>query len=217
MNNLIDKYRIFGRKKGRKKFQHTDYNFHKKYLLNLNTDFYNNKIILDIGSGRGENALCLAQQFPEKLIIACEIYKDGNISLYNQLIDKKINNVKIFNQNVLILFENSNLNILLEEVWILFPDPWPKKRHHKRRLINDTFFNIVHSKLIRGGEMIIVTDSISYFISILNSVYKSKIFRWKNDKPKDWQCSNTDLIQTKYYQKSINYNRKSMIIILSKI
>ena len=71
MNKIINKYQIFGRKKGRKKFQSIDYNFSKSYLLNLDTDFYNKKVILDIGSGKGENTIYLAQKFPEKLIIDC--------------------------------------------------------------------------------------------------------------------------------------------------
>ena len=62
----------------------------------------------------GENALYLAQKFPEKLIIACEIYVDGNLNLCNKLMEKNnINNVKIFNKNILILIENINLKILL--------------------------------------------------------------------------------------------------------
>ena len=89
MNKLINQYQIFGRKKGRKKFQSIDYDIIKNYLLNLDTDFEDKKVILDIGSGEGRNALYLAQKFPEKLIIACEIYIDGNIHLYNQLIKKK--------------------------------------------------------------------------------------------------------------------------------
>ena len=217
MNEVINNYKIFGRKKGRKKFQDIDYNVSKNYLLNLDTDFNNKKVILDIGSGEGENTVCLAQKFPGKLIIACEVYKDGNINLCNKLMEKKINNVKIFDKNILILLENNNLKILLDEIWILFPDPWPKKKHNKRRLINDAFFTKLNFKFVFGGKVIIVTDSISYFISILSSVYNSKNFIWINDKPQNWQYSNTDLIKTKYYQKALNCNRKSMIVILSKI
>ena len=217
MNEVINNYKIFGRKKGRKKFQDIDYNVSKNYLLNLDTDFNNKKVILDIGSGEGENTVYLAQKFPGKLIIACEVYKDGNINLCNKLMEKKINNVKIFDKNILILLENNNLKILLDEIWILFPDPWPKKKHNKRRLINDAFFTKLNFKFVFGGKVIIVTDSISYFISILSSVYNSKNFIWINDKPQNWQYSNTDLIKTKYYQKALNCNRKSMIVILSKI
>ena len=217
MNKIISKYNIFGRKKGRKKFQNINYHFNKKYLLNLNNNFNNKKIILDIGSGKGENALYLAQKFPQKLIIACEVYTDGNINLCNKLVKKNINNVKIFDKNILILLDNIHLKIFLDEIWVLFPDPWPKKKHNKRRLINDIFFNKVYSKIVFNGKIIIVTDSIPYFISILSSIYKSKLFKWINDKPKDWQYSSTDLIKTKYYEKALNCNRKSMKLILSKI
>ena len=103
MNNIINKFNIYGRKKGRKKLKSIDINLINNFLLKFDTDFNNKKIILDIGSGNGENTLYLAQKFPEKLIIACEIYIDGNINLCNQLIKKKITNVKIFNQNILCL------------------------------------------------------------------------------------------------------------------
>ncbi len=117
----------------------------------------------------------------------------------------------------MILIENMSLKILLDEIWILFPDPWPKKKHYKRRLINDVFFYKISSILLSSGKIFIVTDSISYFISILNSISKSKLFQWINNKPHDWQYSNHNIIKTKYYKKTLNCNIKSMIMILSKI
>jgi len=217
MYNINNQYKIYGRKKGRRKLKSIDINLINNFLLKFNTDFNNKKIILDIGSGNGDNALYLAQKFPEKLIIACEIYVDGNINLCNQLISKKISNVKIFNQNILILIENINSKFLLDEIWILFPDPWVKNRHYKRRLINDIFFKRINSRLVPNGKIFIVTDSIPYFISILYSVYKSKLFKWVNNKPQDWQCSNHNIVKTKFYKKALNCNIKSMIMILSKI
>ena len=212
-----NQFNIYGRKKGRKKLKSIDNIAINNFLLKFDADFNNKKIILDIGSGNGENTLHLAQKFPEKLIIACEVYIDGNLNLCNQLIKKKINNVKIFDQNILILIENINLKIFLDEIWILFPDPWPKQKHYKRRLINNIFFYKISSKLLSDGKIFIVTDSTSYFISILNSVYKSKLFKWINYKPQDWQYSNYNIVKTKFYQKALNCNRKSKIMIFSKI
>ena len=218
MTTLISKYKIYGRTKGRKK---KEYNLDQTFVNSIITKDINIKIkdnnILDIGSGSGENSIYQSMKFPKSKIIACETFLDGNINLCHEIFKKNTHNILIYNGNVLELFDTIRKKNIFDSVWILFPDPWPKKKHNKRRLINDAFFTKLNFKFVFGGKIIIVTDSISYFISILNSVYKSKIFRWKNDKPKDWQCSNTDLIQTKYYQKSINYNRKSMIIILSKI
>ena len=84
MTNINNQYRIYGRKKGRKKLKSIDINLIDNFLLKFDTDFIDKKIILDIGSGYGENTLYLAKKFPEKLIIACEIYVDGNIYLCDQ-------------------------------------------------------------------------------------------------------------------------------------
>ena len=128
MENLIQKFKIFGRKKGRK-ITHLPYvDILKKYQLDKSLDFKNKKIILDIGSGNGENTLFLSRKYPDKLIIASDIYKDGNLNLCQQLIKNKINNVKIFDQNILILFEKMKINNCIDDIWILFPDPWPKKK-----------------------------------------------------------------------------------------
>ena len=216
MNKLINQYNIFGRKKGRKKFKNSYYNINHSYLLDLDTNFDNTKVILDIGSGKGENALYLAQKFPEKLIIACEIYEDGNIYLSKQLMDKKIQNVKIFNKNILILFDKTNLNKLVDEIWILFPDPWPKKKHHKRRLINVNFFKKISSFANSKTHIFIATDSKRYFHFILSTVCKTKLFKWINDIPFQWNYSFNDLPITSFYRKALRNNQKSFIIMLKK-
>ena len=102
--NYNQKFKIFGRKKGRKSVQNISNKTFDKYLVNLTTDFISKKIILDIGSGNGESTLFLSQKYPNNLIIASEIYKDGNINLCQELHRHEINNVKIFNQNVLIKY-----------------------------------------------------------------------------------------------------------------
>ena len=128
LKSYNQKFNIYGRKRGRKLNKNSNIEILKKYQLNLPIDQITKKIIIDIGSGNGENALFLSQKYPNYLIIASDIYEDGNINLCKQLDDKKINNIKIFNQNVLLLFEKFNLNNLIKEIWILFPDPWPKKK-----------------------------------------------------------------------------------------
>ena len=77
-------YKIFGRKKGRKPIKNLNNEILKKYLFNISTDFFTKKIILDIGSGNGENTLFLSQKYNNHLIIASEIYQDGNLNLCKQ-------------------------------------------------------------------------------------------------------------------------------------
>ena len=219
MIELFHKYRIHGRTRGRKNIQLINYKYFTDYLVNLRTDIIKCKNnILDVGSGSGENTIFLAEQNPDTLIIACEIFHDGNINLYNQLIKLKFNNIKLFRGNVIQLFDQLKIDSYFNEIWILFPDPWPKNRHHKRRLINNNFFKKVYPFLKKEGKIFIATDSIPYLNSMLNNIYDIKsLFRWKNDKPNSWIYKTKDLPQTKFYKKAENVNRTSFFIELEKI
>ncbi len=134
MKKISDKYIIYGRKKGRKKIKSANKNFFVNYEISLERDIKKNKKnIIDIGSGKGENTLFLAKKNPDALIIAIEIFQDGNINLCNQISNLKLHNVKLFPSNVLKLFDHLNKNDYFNEIWILFPDPWPKKKQYKKR------------------------------------------------------------------------------------
>ena len=217
MKNYNQKFRVFGRKKGRKSAKNLNTEILKKYLLNISPDLITKKIILDIGSGIGENTLFLSQEYSNHLIIASDIYQDGNINLCKQLYNKKIDNVKIFDQNILILFEKFNLNNLINEIWILFPDPWSKTKHYKRRLINSTFVEKVGFLLDHNRKIYIATDCTLYFISILKVFYNSKLFKWINDLPDKWDYSLSIFNKTRYFEKALRNNKKSFILIFQKI
>ena len=219
MKKLSYKYRIYGRTKGRKKIQPIDKNFIENYEINLERDIKKNKKnIIDIGSGRGENTLFLAKNNPEALIIAIEIFLDGNINLCKQLSNLKLCNVKLFSSNVLKLFDYLNNDSYFNEIWILFPDPWPKKKHYKRRLINDNFLKKIYPYIKKNGKIFIATDSTSYLQSIMNSIYKTKyLFNWQNNKPQNWIYEMLDLPYTKFFKKAQNSYRSSFFIELVKI
>ena len=219
MTELSHKYRIYGRTKGRKKNKFIDHNFFNDYLINLKKDIKKNKkTILDIGSGNGENSLFLAKNNPNALIIACEIFQDGNINLYNNLLKLKINNIKLFTCNVVKLFDQLKLDYCFNEVWVLFPDPWPKNRHHKRRLIKNSFFKKIHPLLKSQCKIFISTDSVSYLKAIFNSIYDIRsLFKWQNDRPQNWIYEKQNLPQTKFFKKGKDAYRPSIYIELAKI
>ena len=219
MKKISDKYTIYGRKKGRKKIHSVDKDFFVNYTINLESDIKKNKKnIIDVGSGKGENTLFLAKKNPDALIIAIEIFWDGNINLCKQLSKLKLYNVKIFLSNVLKLFDHLNKVDYFNEIWILFPDPWPKKKHYKRRLINDNFFTKVYPYLKKDGKIFIATDSSSYLKSIMNSIYKTKsLFNWLNNRPQNWVYEMLDLPCTKFFKKAQNSYRTSFFIELVKI
>jgi tRNA (guanine-N7-)-methyltransferase len=219
MKIISDKYTIYGRKKGRKKIHSVYKEFFVNCKINLETDIkINKKNIIDVGSGKGESTLFLAKKNPDALIIAIEIFLDGNIDLCKQLSKLKLHNVKIFSSNVLKLFDCLNKDDYFSEIWILFPDPWPKKKHYKRRLINDNFFTKVYPYLKKNGRIFIATDSSSYLKSIMNSIYKTKyLFNWLNNKPQNWIYEMLDLPCTKFFKKAQNSHRSSFFIELVKI
>ena len=211
------KFKVFGRKKGRRSTNKLSISILKKYLLDISSDLINKNIILDIGSGDGQNSLYLSKKYSNYLIIASDIYQDGNINLSKQLQNQKINNVKIFDKNILILFEKIDLTSLVEEIWILYPDPWPKTKHLKRRLISPFFVEKISLLLKRKKRVKIATDCLSYFVYTLMVFKDSNLFRWVNDLPFEWDYNINNHQKTKYFKKSLRNNKKSLMLVFEKI
>lgn len=213
------KYKLFGRFRGRKKIKLTSIEYYNKYKVNTIDEYdRNQKYILDIGSGSGENAIALSKKFPSAKIITCELFEDGNINLINNIIENKIENIYLFHGNVLKFFDELKKINIFDQIWILFPDPWPKRRHHKRRLINDIFLKRAHNLLKNSGNMMIATDSPSYMKLILRKVYDFQgFYLWQNQKFDQWDYNHLDLPKTKFYKKALKSNRKSMLFNLIKI
>ena len=90
-----------------------------------------------------------------------ELFYDGNVNLCNQIYKLKLENIKIFYGNVIELLDELKIDEYFSEIWILFPDPWPKKRHQKRRLINLVFLKKIYDFLKDNGKIFIATDSIN--------------------------------------------------------
>ena len=213
------KYKLFGRFRGRKKTHDPSFRDLNKYEFNekidINKSEYN---ILDVGSGSGENALFLSNAYPKSKIITCELFHDGNVNLVNQIIKNEIINISLFRGNVLELLDIREPLLTFDEIWILFPDPWPKIRHHKRRLINNFFLKNISKYLKILGRLMIATDSQSYIQSIVANIFLLKnTYVWSNQKVSGWNYDNLELPRTKFYQKAKKSNRNSMFFELHKI
>ncbi len=210
--------RLFGRTRGRSKKKINLENYHKKVdkfkFKNFNEK---SEYILDIGTGYGETSIFLAKQFPDKVVISCEKYIDGNIILLKNIQKNNINNIQLHNGNVYDVLERANKKHF-NLVWIFFPDPWPKNRHAKRRLITSDFLIKLHKTLKKNSEIHIATDSKIYLRFILNSIYNCKeYFLWLNQSEMNLHIKDYHDIETKYYKKAINSQRKSSLFILRKL
>ncbi len=210
-------YKIFGRKKGRKKNNNSILNNSKYLISNFTKKLQDKEIIIDIGFGNGESTIFLSKKYTDKEIIASDVYNDGNIKLIKKIKENNLKNISIFNQNILMLIDQINFSINLSQVWILFPDPWPKKKHHKRRLVNEDFLQKIANMMKKNGKIVIATDSTQYFFSIICSISNLDCLKWINDIPKKWQYSNQNLPETNFYKKALKNKRIPKIIILSKI
>jgi tRNA (guanine-N7-)-methyltransferase len=210
--------RLFGRTRGRSKKKNHLKNYYEtvdKYKFkNFNNE---TEYILDVGTGYGETSVFLAKQFPDKVIISCEKYIDGNIILLKNIENNKIKNILLHNGNVYDVLERINKKSF-KLIWIFFPDPWPKNRHAKRRLVTSDFLVKLHKNMKENSEIYIATDSVIYVRFILNSIYKCKdYFLWVNQSKINLGIKDYFDIETKYYKKAINSQRKPSLFILRKL
>jgi len=127
--------------------------------------------VLEIGFGNGQSLLEMALNSPEKNFVGIEVYHKGLCRLLAQVEHMSLSNVRVMCGDAAELLHRVPL-ASLSTVQIFFPDPWPKKRHHKRRLIQETFVGLVAKKLEKGGILHLATDWMDYayhMMSVLSS------------------------------------------------
>ncbi len=127
--------------------------------LDLNTLFNRSAPrILDIGSGMGETLIQLAARHRENDYLAVEVHRPGVGKLLDNAHKQKLTNIRVFNHDVMDVLKYQLPERSLDEAYIFFPDPWPKKRHHKRRLVNPDFLSLLLPKLKAHARLFLATD-----------------------------------------------------------
>lgn len=134
-------------------------------------------IVLDIGFGNGEALAILAEQNPSLNFLGVEVYRPGIGSLLKRIKEKGLENILVANLDVVDFLQRNITDNCIATVLIWFPDPWPKKRHHKRRLIKSEFIRLLELKIISGGELYMVTDWQSYAEEIQFVLKKNESFK----------------------------------------
>jgi tRNA (guanine-N7-)-methyltransferase len=125
---------------------------------------------LEIGFGNGENLAALAQAHPERDFLGIEVHRPGVGRLLRALESQQLTNVRLICHDAVEVIERQIASQWLQEILIFFPDPWPKKRHHKRRLLQPVFVQQLAERLVPGGVLRIATDWQPYALEMLTTL-----------------------------------------------
>lgn len=132
--------------------------------------------ILDIGTGMGDVTATLARIHPDHDYLAVEVHRPGVGSLIRRIVHDGLTNIRISNHDVTDVLRYQLPADSLDMVYIFFPDPWPKTRHHKRRLINAEFLQFLKKSLKANGRVFIATDWQDYAEHILETFSSDRDF-----------------------------------------
>ncbi|HEX7916720.1 tRNA (guanosine(46)-N7)-methyltransferase TrmB [Rudaea sp.] len=135
-------------------------------------------LVLEIGFGNGEQLLHAGLHEPDKNFLGIEVHRPGVGRLMNTLAAHEVANVRLYNHDAVEILRNALAPESLAEARIYFPDPWPKKRQQKRRLIQPDFVDLLASRVARGGRLHLATDWADYAAHMLEVLDAAP--EWRN-------------------------------------
>ena len=185
----------------------------QKKLLNFDQVFHKkNKIILEIGFGMGDTTFKMAQEKLDSNFLAVEVHSPGVGSLLNKINLSQLENLKIIQHDAIEVMNEMIPNKSLDGIHIFFPDPWPKKKHHKRRLLKNSFLKLMEIKLSQSGCIHIATDWEAYALEIITLVGESKSYKILN---RDFNVKPQSRPLTKYENRGLRLGHQVWDIIIN--
>lgn len=170
---------------------------------------------LEIGFGTGENLIFQSLKFKNQIFLACDPFLSGSIKLLKKIDTMNIKNIFISNLDFSSLFQKIR-NSEFEKIFILFPDPWHKRRHFKRKLINHLFLKQIKLISHNRTSIVIATDDLIYQDIIRESFEKDGDFEKLVEKTNNTFLGIVDVIETKYYKKALEKEKKSIFFVFNK-
>ena len=160
-------------------------------------------LYLDIGFGNGASTLGFARQEPDSAFLAVDVHTPGVGDLLSELHKQEITNVRVMETDALAVLENMIRPGSLSGIYTLFPDPWQKARHHKRRIVQQGILDLMHSRLTPGGFWHIATDW-AHYAQAIDDMFAQPENRtmWSGGK-----VDRPDRALTRYEARAINERR----------
>ncbi len=174
-------------------------------LLDLNALFGGKDIWLEIGFGGGEHLVHMADRYRDIGLIGCEPYINGVAMLLGKVRKADVTNLAIHPGDVRDLFDVLP-DQAVSKVFLNYPDPWPKKRHHRRRFVTPEHLEPLARVMKPGAVFRVATDIPDYVRQTLEEVPKQG-FAWLAERPSDWREPWDDWLSTRYEQKALREGR----------
>ncbi|RZO96005.1 MAG: tRNA (guanosine(46)-N7)-methyltransferase TrmB [Gammaproteobacteria bacterium] len=171
--------------------------------------------VLDIGFGAGETTTYLAKNMPNSSILGAEVYLSGIGSTLSRSNEEKLTNIKILNSDIVPFLEEKISDCSFDLVLMFYPDPWPKRKHHKRRLFQEGFINLIQRKLRKDGLFYFKTDWNHYYEEAKKLPFEKK--KWKVLDEGQLDILLQELPETSFEKKALKAKRDLNKIILQKI
>jgi tRNA (guanine-N7-)-methyltransferase len=156
---------------------------------------------LEIGFGGGEHLAHQADCHPAIGFLGCEVFENGIAKLLAEIDRRALANIRVFSDDARLLLAALPA-ASVDRVFILFPDPWPKERHKKRRLVSGETLDRLAAIMRGGAELRLATDDPDYVSWMLERVTRHPAFEWLARRPADWRERPTDSPPTRYEEKA---------------
>jgi tRNA (guanine-N7-)-methyltransferase len=161
---------------------------------------------LEIGFGGGEHLAAQAESRPQTGFLGCEVFENGIARLVAEIDRRRLANIRIFADDARLLLA-ALPPASVDRVFVLFPDPWPKERHKKRRLISSETFDRLAAAMRDGAELRLATDDEDYLAWMLERATTHPAFEWTARGASDWLRRPADWPPTRYEEKALARGR----------
>lgn len=182
--------------------------------IDLEALFRGKDVWLEVGFGGGEHMVHQAVQNPDVGIIGCEPYINGVAMLLGKIRDAGADNIRVHPGDARDMFDVLE-DESISRAFLLYPDPWPKKRHHRRRFVTPEHLAPLARVLKKGAIFRVATDIPDYVRQTLEQVPQQG-FEWLAERPADWREPWDDWISTRYEQKAFREGRTAHYLTFRK-
>lgn len=172
-------------------------------------------LTVEIGFGMGQSLIEMAQAAPERDFIGIEVHRPGVGALLAELDKLQIENVRVYSDDAVLVLDQCIANNSADAVQLFFPDPWPKKRHHKRRLVQPEFIEVIAAKLKMAGRFHLATDWEDYAEHMMQVLSECSDFT--NPYGAGCYAPRLDRPQTKFEKRGSKLGHKIWDLVFLKI